>query len=92
MIQDRYKYDAETKWKVFLDTVNVGNTEKAAEDVMINFLSSNGTMAYGHPYALAEKLNKRLLDLEKDTVLPGWTILDFCDARLADVIIRSNEK
>ena len=30
--------------------------------------------------------------MEKDTVLPGWTIFDFCDARLADVIIRSNKK
>ncbi len=86
-VQDRYKYDAETKWQVFEKTAALG---KQPEDVLINFLSSNGTAAYGHPYALAKPLNRNLKE-NTPKVLPGWTVVDFGDAELAKLIIDSNK-
>lgn len=88
-IQDRYCYDSDTKWQVFTAAAKDGRT-KDAGDVLINFLSTKGTHTVGHPFAYAKDLDQRLLSLEQSTVLPGWTILDFGDAQLADVIIRSN--
>ena len=86
-VQDRYKYDVDAKWKVFTATAEEGLTKKPG-DVLINFLSSNGTQTYGHPYALAAPLNQRLS--ESTGKLPGWTIIDFCDADLAKRIYSSN--
>ena len=84
-IQDRFSYDAETKWQVFCDAADIS---KAPGDVLINFLSTKGTAPYGHPYHYAKDLNARL-DPE-DPSLKGWTVIDFGNAYLADIIIRSN--
>lgn len=86
-IQDRYSYDAETKWQVFCDTAAVS---KAPGDVLINFLSTKGTAPVGHPHQFAKDLNARLET--ENVALKGWTIIDFGNANLADIIIRSNVK
>ncbi len=85
-IQDRFSYDADTKWQVFTEAAVVS---KDPGDVLINFLSTKGTAAYGHPYHYAEDLNARL-DRNDTDALSGWTIIDFGNAYLADIIISSN--
>ena len=85
-IQDRFSYDAETKWQVFSDAAAA---ERGPGDVLINFLSTKGTAPYGHPHRFAKELNTRL-DPKNTSVLSGWTIIDFGNAYLADIIIRSN--
>ena len=88
-VQDRYKYDTEPKWQAFQAAVSKAVQEKAAGDIFINFLSSNGKQLYGHPYGLAKDLNVRFLNADYE-VLPGWTIVDFGNASLAARIYRMN--
>ena len=85
-IQDRFSYDAESKWQVFTDAAAVS---KDPGDVLINFLSTKGTAPYGHPYHYAKDLNARLNPADADA-LSGWTVIDFGNAYLADIIIKSN--
>ncbi|MBQ9909965.1 MAG: phosphatidylinositol-specific phospholipase C domain-containing protein [Lachnospiraceae bacterium] len=89
-IQDRYKYDAKDKWQVFADAVKEGSAKKQPEDVLINFLSTNGSASYGHPYKPAAVLNKQLLDEETGNALCGWTVVDFGDMLLAKRIYDMN--
>ena len=86
-VQDRFCYDADTKWQVFTEAAAVSGEPG---DVLIYFLSTKGTAPYGHPHHFAKDLNARL---ETENVsLMGWTIIDFGNANLADIIIRSNNK
>ena len=86
-VQDRFCYDADTKWQVFTDAAAVS---REPGDVLINFLSTKGTAPYGYPYHFAKDLNTRLG--QGDAELSGWTVIDFGNANLADIIIRSNVK
>ena len=86
-VQDRYCYGNDDKWNAFL--AGLREPEISAEDVSIHFLSTKGTLAYGHPYAHAKDLNRRFSELpEKE--LRGWIILDFIDAGLAEHIWDAN--
>ena len=58
------------------------------EEAFINFLSTNGTPSYGHPYKYAQVLNKRLIN--SDIKLNGWVIVDFCSEKLAYRIYSEN--
>ena len=54
---------------------------------MLNFLSTKGTAAYGHPYTFAEKLNRRLLDNDlTETDGARWIVVDFGSGVLAEHI------
>ena len=87
LIQDRFSYDTDTKWQVFRDAAAIS---KEPGDVPINFLSTKGTAPVGHPHQFAKDLNARLET--ENVALKGWTIIDFGNANLADIIIRSNVK
>ena len=87
-IQDRFKYDTEDKWNAFVKGINYQVEE--ANSIKINFLSTNGTPTYGHPYKYAKVLNKRLID--SDLNLNGWVIVDFCSEKLAYRIYSENFK
>ena len=56
-------------------------------DLAIHFLSTKGTLPYGHPYTYAKTLNARLLEQNH---LSGWIVLDFFNAALAQQIYSMN--
>ena len=67
-------------WKFF--------TEADKGDISINYLSTNGPPAFGHPYKYAKHLNERLPSLEG--TLKGWVIVDFGTPALASLIYNEN--
>ena len=86
-IQDRYEYGTDDKWTAFTAGLEAAGT--GPNDLAVHFLSTKGTLAYGHPYAHAKTLNALLLDLPSDK-LNGWIILDFASAPLARHILAAN--
>lgn len=86
-VQDRYEYGVEDKWTAFQN----GLQEPAigADDLSIHFLSTKGTLPYGHPYYFSHALNTRLLELPTEK-LRGWIVVDFGDAALASAVWRAN--
>ena len=86
-VQDRFKYGTEDKWAAFTAGMTAGKTD--ADALSLNFLSTNGTAAYGHPYSHAKYLNARLTELPQ-TELKGWIIVDFATAPLAAHIYGAN--
>lgn len=86
-VQDRYAYGTEDKWRAFTDGMEKAPTSPT--DVALNFLSTKGTGAYGHPYHYADLLGDRLYNLEKEK-LNGWIIVDFGNEQLAGSIWHAN--
>lgn len=84
-VQDRFKYDAGNKWTAF--TAGMAAGETTTDALSLNFLSTTGKAAYGHPYRFAKDLNARLLSREE---LRGWIIVDFASATLAEHIYSAN--
>ncbi len=86
-VQDRFCYGAEDKWTAFEN--GIAGSETSANSAAIQFLSTKGTLAYGHPYAFAKKLDPWLMKM----VLPadaGWIVVDFASAPLAEHIYSTN--
>ena len=86
-VQDRFKYGNDDKWAAFTAGMAAGKTGRDA--LSLNFLSTNGTASYGHPYSHAKELNARLSVLPQ-TELKGWIIVDFAAAPLAAHIYGAN--
>ena len=89
LVQDRYKYSAEDKWNAF--KASLKSSSASEKHLLLTFLSTNGTPAYGHPYSYARDLNKRFL-AEDFTVFtdPFWAVVDFSDALMAQKIYKLN--
>ena len=92
-VQDRYEYGVGEKWTAFQTGLETGVGE---DEAAVHFLSTKGTLAYGHPYYFAKRLNPMLekLDLSGIT-LPegaslGWIVVDFGSAKLAEHIYAEN--
>ena len=88
-VQDRYEYGAKDKWTAFLKGLK--EPQIAPEDLSVHFLSTKGTLTYGHPYFFANKLNKQLLELPREE-LRGWILVDFADAEIASYIWSANHR
>ena len=86
-VQDRYEYGCKDKWNAFTSGIDAGR-ERAQGDIAVHFLSTKGTLAYGHPYLFAKPLNQKLM--EADLALDGWIIVDFASAPLAERIWSAN--
>ncbi len=87
-VQDRYEYDTDDKWNAFLAGLSIGTEDGEAA---VHFLSTKGSLAYGHPYWFAHTLNRRLLNYDLPAGRPlGWIIVDFGSAKLAEHIWRCN--
>ena len=92
IVQDRYKYDVKDKWHAFEKTLYMTNSDESnfSTNVHLNFLSTNGSLAYGHPYYYASRLNKKFLESELSEIAPSWIIVDFGTAKLAQHIFQYN--
>ena len=88
-VQDRYEYGTDDKWNAFLN--GLAEERIAPEDLVVHYLSTKGTLPYGHPYGHADTLNARLMDQPSDS-LKGWIVVDFASAPLAEHIYRANTK
>lgn len=86
IVQDRYEYDPADKLNAFRSGVAAGQTGETF--LTINFLSTKGTAAFGHPFGLAKKLNPALLG--SNDALKGWIVVDFGSAKLAQRIYQTN--
>ena len=86
-VQDRYEYGAEDKWNAFTAGMDAGRG-RGAGDISLSFLSTKGTLAYGHPFHFAKTLNSRLM--RANYALDGWVIVDFASAPLAERIYSVN--
>lgn len=86
-VQDRFCYGDKDKWAAFL----AGQQEPSIGpmDLSIHFLSTKGTLTYGHPFAHARRLNKKLMNLQGQE-LRGWIVVDFGGAKLAEKIYSEN--
>ena len=86
-VQDRFCYGTDAKWAAF--SAGIDGSETGENSAAIQFLSTKGTWTYGHPYAFARKLNPWLMKM----VLPenpGWIVVDFASAPLAEHIYSVN--
>ena len=85
-VQDRFEYENADKWAAF----TAGLAAPAGDgDVVLSFLSTKGEAAYGHPYQFAEKLNRKLLELEPEAIR-GWIPVDYLSPALAEAVYRVN--
>ena len=97
-VQDRYKYDDKDKWEAFstglgqIWTLYDGSNNN--DFVNLDFLSTNGSAAYGHPYSHAKTLNAMFLNADLSELIPPghnhWIITDFSTAELARHIYEVN--
>lgn len=87
LVQDRYEYSAEDKWNAFTAGMEAAR-DRGETDVALHFLSTKGTLAYGHPWYFAHDLNERLI--RANLALDGWVIVDFASAPLAERIYGCN--
>ena len=87
LVQDRYEYGAEDKWNAFTAGMEAAR-DRGETDVALHFLSTKGTLAYGHPWYFAHDLNERLI--RANLALDGWVIVDFASAPLAERIYSCN--
>ena len=85
-VQDRFKYDTDEKWAAFTKGMK---TEREAGDVLLSFLSTSGSAAYGHPWKYAGALNEKL-DALRRSDLNGWIVVDFATPQLAQKIYEAN--
>lgn len=90
-VQDRYEYGSKDKWNAFVKGIEETQGLDERESICINFLSTKGTLAYGHPYSHARKLNAQLLEEDwSDGTRLGWVVMDFGNAQLAREIYETN--
>lgn len=84
-VQDRFEYETEDKWSAFL----AGMDDAREGELVLSFLSTKGSAAYGHPWKYAKALNAKLLALDEGA-LRGWIVVDFASSRLAAQIYGAN--
>lgn len=86
-VQDHYEYHSKDKWDSF---------EKALEAPVpgalnINFLSTKGEAAIGHPYSFARQLNIKLAQKDLSEVPTNqWILVDFAEEAAAQHIYAMN--
>lgn len=88
-VQDRYKYNVETKWDAISETLE--NCQAGDETFSLNFCSTAGNGYAGHPKKYARIINKNLMNYEfASQTSYGVIIVDFAKADLAKHIYSSN--
>lgn len=87
LVQDRYCYSTDDKWAAF--TAGLEKSDTTGESISLHFLSTKGTLPYGHPYYFAAKLNPRLAEYPLNPN-SGWILVDFATSKLAAHIYAAN--
>lgn len=89
-VQDLYELDTGEKWMVFSSFLEACEAEDT-DAIRINFLSTKGSLTYGHPYWFAHALNRKLLDRPLDPGANyGWVLVDFGSPALARHVYAAN--
>lgn len=86
-VQDRYCYGAGDKWKAFLAGLDSASSDQGT--LCLHFLSTKGTLPFGHAYYFAGKLNPKLMKADLSGTC-GWILVDFGTAKLAQKIYSTN--
>ena len=86
-VQDRYAYGPDLKWEVFEDGLGIGIGE---DEAALHFLSTKGTLAYGHPAYFASRLNPKLMKAALPAGPVGWIVVDFGYPLLAERVYSHN--
>ena len=91
-VQDRYNYNATEKWTAFTEGLKASSERvNPSTSLCINFLSTHGHSALGHPYYYAYKLNKQLLEYDIDTIGNfNIIVLDFVTSDLCYKVYSTN--
>ena len=88
-VQDRYKYSVEDKYEAVVDGLE--NCEADSNTLFLNFVSTSGDGAIGHPRGYAQALNELLMEYKlKDETSYGIIIVDFATSDLARHIYYTN--
>ena len=88
VVQDRYKYKMNDKWKAVIDTMNEHSGVK--NRFLLNFLSTMEGNALPHPQKYAENLNQNFMNLSEVKTSSGVWIFDWGTQALAEKVILSN--
>ncbi len=86
LVQDHYHLNVSDKWTAF---TNMLHAEKS-DLLRINYLSTTGEAAQGHPYFYAYRLNYKLRLENLTNLTPQWILMDFGTEALATHIFASN--
>lgn len=102
--EDYYEQDNDEKWRNFINALNLlavnretgvlaSSKDVQNERIALIFLSSKGSMSYGHPYLHSMELNPKLEKLEfAKGYSYGWIFVDFGTENLAKLIYSNNFK
>lgn len=88
VVQDRYKYKTNNKWKAVIDTMNEHSGVK--NRFLLNFLSTMEGNALPHPKKYAKNLNRNFMNLSEVKTSSGIWIFDWGTQALAEKVILSN--
>lgn len=88
-VQDRYNYDTEDKIEAVVD--NLENCQTSEDTFLLNFASTSGSGAVGHPKKYATAINNYLLEYEwQEQTCYGVVVVDFATEPLARCIYETN--
>lgn len=90
-VQDRYKYSVDMKREAVVESFE--NCQASDENFSLNFVSTSGNGAAGHPKKYARILNKQLMEYQfKPQTCYGVVIVDFGTEKEARHIFSANLK
>lgn len=88
-VQDRYKYSVDMKWDAVVESFE--NCQASDEIFSLNFLSTSGSGAAGHPKKYARIMNQKLMEYRfQPQTGYGIVIVDFAKEKEARHIFSAN--
>ncbi len=88
-VQDRFNYDTRDKIEAIVDDME--NCQASEDTFSINFTSTTGSKAVGHPKKYAATINQYLKDYQwKKGTAYGIIVVDFASEDLARCIYKTN--
>lgn len=89
-VQDRFNYNTDDKINAIVDDLE--NSQAADDTFSLNFTSTTGSKAVGHPKKYATAINRYLMEYDwQQSVSYGILIVDFATEELARCIYQTND-